>query len=193
MPRLPFLDNRDTLPSDALPAFDAIVGSRGRMNAPMSLLMYSPEAAARTAHLGNYLRFESNLSPAIRELAIITAAREFDCAFVWAAHVPMALEGGIRQEVIDTVANFGDVGGLSDEEAAVVRLGRELIGRHQVSQSTFDAARAGFGERGLVDLTTLMGYYLVIATTLITMDVEIPEGRPRLPARSAVDQAVAGS
>jgi 4-carboxymuconolactone decarboxylase len=193
MPRLPFLDNRDTLPSDAMPAFDAIVGSRGRMNAPMSLLMYAPEAAARTAHLGNYLRFESNLSPAIRELAIITAAREFDCAFVWAAHAPAALDAGISQDVIDTVASFGDISGLSDDEAAVVRLGRELVGKHQVSQATFDAARARFGERGLVDLTTLMGYYLVIATTLITMDVEIPEGRPRLPARSEAGQAVPGT
>ncbi|MGE0540755.1 MAG: carboxymuconolactone decarboxylase family protein [Dehalococcoidia bacterium] len=181
MPRLPFLDNRNDLPPDALPAFDAIIGSRGRMNAPMGLLMYSPNAADRVAHLGNYLRFESNLSPAIRELAIITAAREFDCAFVWAAHVPAALEAGIRQEVIDAVATFGDISGLSEDEAAVVRLGRELVGGHQVSQATFDTARARFGERGLVDLTTLMGYYLVIATTLITMDVDIPEGRPELP------------
>lgn len=192
MPRLPFLDNRDAVPHDALPAFDAIVGSRGRMNAPMSLLMYSPESAARTAHLGNYLRFESNLSPAIRELAIITAARAFDCGFVWAAHVPMALEAGVSQAVVDTVATFGDTRGLSAEEAAVIRLGRELIGDHRVSQEAFDAARACFGERGLVDLTTLMGYYLVIATTLLTMDVEIPEGRPRLPARAASGEAVAG-
>jgi 4-carboxymuconolactone decarboxylase len=186
MPRLPLLTERDAVPAEARAAFDSIVDSRGTINTPIGLLMYAPEAAARTVNLGNYLRFDSDLPQAMRELAIVTAARGFDCEFVWAAHVPAALQAGISQDVVDVVGSFGDLDGLSAQEAAVVRLGRELVGGHRVSQATYDAVRGHFGERGLVELTALMGYYLMIACTLITQDVEIPEGRPRLPMRQGV-------
>ena len=75
MPRLPLLTERDAVPAEARPAFDSIVDSRGTINTPIGLLMYAPEAAVRTVNLGNYLRFDSDLPQAMRELAIITAAR----------------------------------------------------------------------------------------------------------------------
>jgi len=187
------LTERDAVPAEAQPAFDAIVGSRGTISAPIGLLMYAPEAAVRTVQLGNYLRFDSDLPQAMRELAIITAARGFDCEFVWSAHVPAALQAGIGQEVVDAVGTFGDLGGLSEEEAAIVRFGRELVGGHAVSQAAYDAVRTRFGERGLVELTALMGYYLMIACTLISQDVEIPEGRPRLPVRATSSEQRATS
>lgn len=189
MPRLPFLTERDAVPAEAQAAFDEIVGSRGTISAPFALLLYAPEVAVRTVNLSDYLRFDSALPQAMRELAIITAARGFDCEFVWAAHVPAALQAGISQGVVDVVGSFGDLGGLTEQEAAVVRLGRELVGGHQVSQPAYDAVRAQFGDRGLVELTALMGYYLMIACTLITQAVEIPEDRPRLPSRPAAQPA----
>jgi len=41
---------------------------------PFTFLLHSPEVARRVAHLGAYLRFETNLSPVERELAICTTA-----------------------------------------------------------------------------------------------------------------------
>lgn len=185
MARLPFLTTRDQLAPEAHAAFDAIADSRGSINTPYSIALHAPEVALRMLSIGNHLRFEANLPGWLRELAIIVAARQFDAAFVWAAHVPMALQEGVRQEAVDVVGSFGDTSSLKPEEAAVINYGRELIGEHTVSQPTWDALHDQLGDRALVELTALMGYYLMIACTLISNDVKAPEGRPQLPPRPA--------
>ena len=48
-------------------------------------------------------------------------------------------------------------------ESAVINYGREFFRTRRVSQGTFDAARSEFGDRGLIELTNLMGYYSVLA------------------------------
>ena len=76
-------------------AFDEIIASRGRINAPQSMLMYAPQISARASSLNDALR--ELLSEADFELAVLAAAREFDIDFVWAAHVPTALRAGVTR------------------------------------------------------------------------------------------------
>jgi len=184
MSRLPMLNTRESVPGEALPAFDAIAARRGAVSAPISLLMHAPEAAQRATQFGTYLRFESSLPGDVLELTIITAARAFDCAFVWAAHVPAALREGVPQDVVDVVGSGAATSALPPRYAATVDFGRALVGRHQVSQETFDAVRAHFGARGLTEMTALIGYYLLMACTLIANDVQVPEGRTGFPERT---------
>ena len=181
MPRLPFLNTREALTGEFAETYDAIMERRGAVTAPVSLLLHAPGLAYATASLGAYFRQDATLSKAVQELAIITTARQFNCEFVWAAHVPAALREGITREAVDAVGTFGATTGLPEEHAAVIALGRELIGDHQVSPETYDALVRHFGERGVMELQGLMGFYLLIACTLLTAGVETPEGRPRLP------------
>jgi 4-carboxymuconolactone decarboxylase len=58
--------------------YDAIGESRGQVSGPFPVLPNSPEVASRIAPLGHFIRYESILKPMIRELAILTVAREFD-------------------------------------------------------------------------------------------------------------------
>ena len=181
MPRLPFLNSREALTGEFAETYDAIMERRGAVTAPVSLLLHAPGLAYATASLGAYFRQDATLSKAVQELAIIVTARQFDCEFVWAAHVPAALREGISQETVDAVGAFGPTSGLPEEHAVVIALGRELIGAHQVSQAKYDTLIRHFGERGVIELQGLMGFYLLIACTLLTAAVETPEGRPRLP------------
>jgi 4-carboxymuconolactone decarboxylase len=182
MPRLPEITQKDALPADKHHIFDAIAESRGRVGYPFSLMLHSPEVAGRVAHLGTYLRFESVLPAPDRELAIITAAREFDCAFEFSAHARGAERAGVREVAIQTVANDGDLDALSPEETVVVRYGRELFRQHRISQETFDAARARFGDQGVTELTALMGYYALLACGLNAFEVQPgPDAVPRPP------------
>jgi 4-carboxymuconolactone decarboxylase len=183
MPRLPEITVKDALPDDKHPIFDAIAASRGRVGYPFSLLLNSPEVAGRVAHLGTYLRFESALPAPDRELAIITAAREFDCAFEWSAHVRGAERAGVRQEAISAVANDGDLDALTADEALVVRYGRELFRKHRVSDETFESARARFGDQGITELTGLMGYYALLACCLNAFEVQPGPDAVPLPQR----------
>ena len=183
MTRIPLLMERDQMPPDAWEAHDAILASLGRMNTPLAVLMHAPEVAVRTVELGKYLTRDSIIPAAIRELAILTMAREFDCTYVWAAHAPTAVSAGIPARVVDAIARCADTHDLLPEHAAVIQFGRELVGKHRVSRATFDAVRALYGDRGLVELQALIGFYLLAACTLITAEVEAPPDRPVLPAR----------
>lgn len=174
MPRLPLLNTRELVPAEARPVYDAIMQNRGAVTTPVALLMHAPEAARHAANLGAYLRFQANLPQDIFELAVITAARAFDCEFVWTAHAPTAVRAGVPQEIVDALAVGGDTSEFPHRYRTVADFAREIVRDHRVSQQTFDAMRAEFGERGLTDITALVGFYLMLACTLIANDVEPP-------------------
>ena len=161
MSRLPEIRAREQLHENGRHNWGVISGSRSRVIVPFALLLNSPETAGRIAHLGTYLRFESSLPGADRELAILATAREFDGGFQWPGHVRLALEEGLRQEVIDCVAHHLPVEGLTEQEALVINYCRELYREHRVSDSTFEAARARYGDKGVAELTALMGLLFV--------------------------------
>ena len=181
MARIPQIENRGDVPADAAQHFDSIVGSRGRISGPFSVLLNSPEIAGRAAHLGAYIRFESTLSDADRELAIITAAREFDCHYEWSAHVVMARDAGVGADAIAAVANRADLDGLDAADALIIAYGREMFRNKRVSDATFQAAKSRFGVQGVTELTATMGYYGMLACALNAFEVLPDEGAERLP------------
>ena len=181
MARITQVTTKEQVPPDKHGIFDAIAASRGRVSCPFSVLLNSPEIAGRAAHLGAYIRFESTLAPAERELAIITTSREFDCGYEWSAHATLAKEAGVRDVAIDVVANKGDLARLTADEALIVSYGRELFRDHRVSDETFSAAKQRFGDQGITELTATMGYYGMLACALNAFEVEPPPGTPRLP------------
>ena len=181
MPRVPQIQKRDDVPEDGARHFDSIASSRGRVSGPFSVLLNSPEVAGRAAHLGAYIRFESTLDQATRELAIITTSREFDCHYEWSAHVVMARDAGVSAMAIDAVATRGDLDRLGADDALVIRYGREMFRDKRVSDATFEAAKERFGVQGVTELTATMGYYGMLACALNTFEVEPPAGAERLP------------
>ncbi len=181
MTRITQITERSQVDEENQHIFDSIATSRGRVSGPFSVLLNSPEVAGRAAHLGSYIRFESTLSPAERELAIITTAREFDCAFEWAAHATLAREAGVRDVAIETVANNGQLSDLDDDEALIVSYGREILKSHRVSDNTFAAAKAKFGEQGVTELTATIGYYSMLACALNAFEVRPSPDMPQLP------------
>ena len=62
----------------------------------------------------------------MREVAILTTAREMDSQFEWVAHEPEALKVGVPQAVIDAIKYRRDTGGLDAADATVIELGRAL-------------------------------------------------------------------
>ena len=179
--RVPYLTDRDEVPEPGREQYDSIAESRGGVRGPFAVLLNSPEIAGRIGHLGAYVRYESGLPDAVRELAILTTAREFDCAYEWAAHEPIAREVGVRDQAIEAVADRDSPDDLTETESLVVAYGRHLFGGHSVPDALFEDAKAEFGVEGVVELTATMGYYSLIACVLNAFEVESSEGGPELP------------
>lgn len=180
-PRVPYITDRDDVPEERRHHYDAIEESRGGVRGPFCVLMNSPEVAGRAGHLGAYIRYESVLPDTARELTIINTAREWDCAYEWAIHEPIAREVGVREAAIETVAAQESPEELTEAERTIVRYGRELLRGNRVSEATFEAAKERFGPQGLTDLTATIGYYSMLACVMDAFEVTPGEGVPELP------------
>ncbi len=181
--RLPLL-KRDDLDDAGKRAHDrantpgkTIVGLRG----PAGIGLYSTRTVEAHTTINHYLRFEAGFDPKIREIAIMTVAREMDSRFEWAAHEPEALKLGVPQSTVDIIKYRKPVQGLSELEAAIIEFGRELFSTHKVSSATFARMRKLLEPHKLVDLVLLMGNYTGTALLLAAFDMQVPDGKPLLP------------
>lgn len=181
MARVPLLTRAD-LPPAAQRIHDQIGSRRGDVAGPFRVLLHSPELAERVGALGQYLRFEGILPADVREVAILAAAREMDCAFEWSAHEPMARAAGVPEQTMAAIAERRALEGLSASERTAIAFARESLQRHRVSDAVFAAAEAAWGTRGVVELVTTIGYYTMLATVLNAAEIPPDPGTPRLPS-----------
>jgi 4-carboxymuconolactone decarboxylase len=182
--RLP-LPNREHLDEAGKKAYDrgttpgaTIMGLQG----PAGIQLFSPKTAPHMVAINRYLRFEAGFTPRIREIAILTTAREMDSQFEWAAHEPEALKEGVSQNVIDAIKHRRSTEGLDETEAIVIELGRQLWRDHKVKSETFAKVKALFGPQKLIELVMLMGNYAGTAALLAAVDMQLHPGqKPLLP------------
>jgi 4-carboxymuconolactone decarboxylase len=141
-------------------------GERGGMSGPFNVLLRSPEMGDQAQKLGAQLRFHSAVPPKLRELAIIMTAREWTAQFEWTAHSRSALQAGVSKATVDAIAAGKRPASLQPDEEVVYNFCHELLKTKGVSDATFNAAKDKLGERGVVDLTALVGYYHLVSMLL---------------------------
>ncbi|HEX6364007.1 MAG TPA: carboxymuconolactone decarboxylase family protein [Albitalea sp.] len=147
-------------------AAELIAGPRKAVKGPFIPLLRSPELLTRVQKLGEHLRFHTALSPRASEFATLLVARAWTQPFEWAVHVPLARRAGTSEATIEAVRDGRRPGDMDDEEACVHDFTHELLQHHGVSDATYRAALARFGERGVVELTSLVGYFAMVSMVL---------------------------
>jgi 4-carboxymuconolactone decarboxylase len=179
------LPNREDLDEAGKKAYDrgttpgaTIMGLQG----PAGIQLFSPKTAPHHVAINRYLRFEAGFTPRIREIAILTTAREMDSQFEWAAHEPEALKEGVPQTVIDAIKHRRSTEGLEETDAIVIELGRQIWRDHKVKSETFARLKTLFGPQKVVELVMLMGNYAGTAALLAAVDMQLHPGqKPLLP------------
>lgn len=175
MTRLPEV-TREELTPEGQQIYDRITASRGRVIGPFAMLLHHPTLAEKVAAVGEQLRFHSLLPGADRELAILTAGREVEAPFEWAAHEPIGLQEGTRPEAIAVVRERRPTDSLTPREALIIDTVRALFREHRLTDEQYARAEAGFGRQGLIELITLAGYYGLIGFVLNAFAVDLPAG-----------------
>jgi 4-carboxymuconolactone decarboxylase len=157
---------------------DANVASkRGRMPAPVYAWIHSPEMAKHLQPLGGFLRFDSVLGARLSEIAILVTARHWTTHFEWYAHKKLGLEAGLDPKIIVDIAARRAPDFTGDPKGQVVHdVSKALHEEHRVPQPLYDKAIATLGEKGLVELIGLLGYYCMVSMTLNTFEFDLPEG-----------------
>lgn len=135
------------------------------MKGPFIPLPRSPELMARLRKVGEYLRFEGALSRRVNELVTLVVSRAWTQQFEWATHVPLAAAAGTAAEAIEALREGRRPPGMSREEGLAYDFATELQANRGASDATWACVEA-FGERGVIDLVGLVGYFTTVSMVL---------------------------
>ena len=167
----------DTMDADQLRVYTKIIsGRRGKIQGPLRVALHNAEPPHRWQALGELLRYNTTLSPRLSEIAILVTGRACQSPFEWYAHRIEAEKIGLSQSLIEALLAQQTPTGLTAEEGIVHQVAVELNQSRSVSDATYQTALGLLGERALVELTALVGYYTMVAMTLNTHEIPLPEG-----------------
>jgi 4-carboxymuconolactone decarboxylase len=128
-------------------------------------------------HGGGLKSLQASVARRDIDLAILVTAREHDSQYDWTMNEPEARKDGLEASVIDVVSGHKPTTGLTEKDASLIELGRELFSKHVVAATTYARVVKVFGERDLVDLVSVMGQHANEETMLAAFDQHLPVGQ----------------
>ena len=158
-----------------------VSGERRGAGGPFNVLLRSPEMEDIAQQFGASMRFHSSLPRKLNEMAIIITARHWTAQYEWSAHRTAAAQAGLNEPIIQAIAAGKRPGSMDADETTIYNFATELLNTKQVSDPVFKAVKDKFGERGVVDLIGVMGYYQFVSMLLNVDRYPLGEGvKPEL-------------
>lgn len=182
MPRLTPISDRSNVAPAHQHVVDAVQKVFGNIRGPFSMVLHSPQLAERVLPLVTFFREDSVVDVKLRVVAILSAVREREAAYVWAAQVGFARRSGLGEDVIDLIRAKGDAGKLPDEERDIVTYVRQLMRTNRVDQKAFDALKSRHNEQWMVELTAAANFYALLCGIANAFEVAAPPDGDKLPA-----------
>jgi 4-carboxymuconolactone decarboxylase len=151
-------------------------GPRTAMTGPFNVMLRSPVMGDLAQDLGAQVRFNSTLPAPLREMAILISARHWTAHYEWNAHKGIALTAGLGSGIVAAIATGERPGTMSVAETALYDFCSELLDTKHVSDATFAAAKAAFGEQGVAEIIFTLGYYGLVSMLLNVDEHPLPPG-----------------
>jgi 4-carboxymuconolactone decarboxylase len=142
---------------------------------PFNAYARSPALGVLLLHVSDFVRFNTSLPPRLSEFAIMIAARQWTQLYEWRAHYPLAIKGGLDRQILVDLGAGNRPQGMKDDESALYDFCAQMYRDRNVSDAAFKAALDKFGERGIMDLIGIIGYYDLVSMALI---VQNTTGKP---------------
>lgn len=169
-------EHMDTAQRDVL--HEILQGPRNSLDGPFLAWIHSPELADHAQRLGAFCRYGTLLELRLTELAILFTASWWCSQAEWQIHEPIAREAGISDAVIEALRTGQEPAFHRDDERLVYRLGKCLYTTRRIADDLYAEAIEAFGERAVVELVGVFGYYALVAMTLnvfaVRRDAEVP-------------------
>jgi 4-carboxymuconolactone decarboxylase len=154
---------------------EVIAGKRGKVPAPMIAWLRNPDLARRVQTLGELLRYDTTLEPQLAELAIIICGRHWTSHLEWKAHKAYALQAGVAPDVVADIAARRAPKLTDERQSAVYDVSTTLLSTSRVPPALYVRAVKELGERGMVELVSILGYYCLASLTLNAFELGLPE------------------
>lgn len=146
----------------------------GNLNGPFGIMLHEPELGSHLERLGAAIRYRTNLSPRVREIAILQVAHAMDSDFEWWAHAEVGKAAGLTQAELDELATGALIGQDEVERSSATFCQMLLRDEHHLSHDDFTALGAQLSPASMIELTVLVGYYRTLAQLMAVFDIGIP-------------------
>ena len=151
-------------------------GDRVKLGGPFGVYMHAPQYGELTQQLGAFLRFKTSLEPRLSEFAILCTARIWRSQYEWHAHAPIAEKAGVRAEVIRDIKAGRTPKKAAKDERAIFDFVQELYKKRRVGERNYKRVQGFLGDRGIVELIGILGYYTGVSMVLNVFNVPLPDG-----------------
>lgn len=176
MPRIPLPDEQTLTPEQRRVFDEVVAGPRGALIGPLRAALHRPDLAEAWQRFGAMLRYGTSLPPRLSELAILVTARRWNSQLEWHVHAEAALKAGLPSHVVDRL-RMGESPVFDDvRDREIYEFARELQLNGEVSDDTYESVLRRWGAVGVVELTTLIGYYTLVSMTLNAHHIPLPDG-----------------
>lgn len=166
----------DRMDKEQLALYDSLTGKAvadvqmtnpdGSMVGPFNMMVHAPLLGDAIQRLGGIILFRGSLSARAREIAILCVAAHEQSAFEKSAHEAMGRSAGLTDQEMSAIASSLPLA-LSDPiEACVLSASRALLKDGDLGDLEYEAAVHALGEAGVIELSTVIGYYSLVAMQL---------------------------
>jgi 4-carboxymuconolactone decarboxylase len=160
------LKSEELTPEQKVMVDHLLSGERRGLGGPFNILLRSPEMGDTAQLFGAQARFHAALPRQVAETVIILTGRYWGAQFEWNAHKAAALQAGLNPAIAEAIATGKRPTGMAPDLEAAYNFMDELLTTHQVSDATFQTAKDKFGEKGVVDIMAVSGWYGLVSMAL---------------------------
>lgn len=174
MARVPYLRREDADEVDK-PLYDRLEAERKVPTANIFLaLCNAPAQLDGFLTYANSLR-ASELSPALRELAILTVGHVTRSAYEVSHHHSHGIKAGLSEEQVAAVGDFESSDLFDETEKAVMSLAKESTLKVDVSEETWRAAAERLPRKQMVELALSIAWYNSGVRLMGMLDIELED------------------
>lgn len=144
-------------------------------------LVRHPKLFKRSMVLATGLLVKGNLPERLREIVILRVAWRSGSDYEWGQHVRIGRATGLTDAEMAVLATEDAEADWSAADRLVITVTDELCAADDLSDATWSAALAEWGETDLMELIFLVGNYRMLAGFLNAARVELDEGLEGFP------------
>jgi 4-carboxymuconolactone decarboxylase len=156
------------------PQLFPLVDNSGALEGPFNAMLLSPPVGSALQALGSAVRFRSRLTDRAREIAILVVAQHWRSEFEIYAHSAIAGAAGLDDTELGWLRDGQPDAFVDDAERVVARTAAALASNGDLTDSEYQTALESMGARTLFEVTTLVGYYAMLALQLRVYRVSPP-------------------
>ena len=156
-------------------------GPRGKstqVRGPFAVMLHAPAYGQLAQQLGGYCRLGTSVPPRLSEFAILTTGSIWRAQYEWFAHAPMAERAGVKPATIRALHAGRPPTSAPKDERAIYDFIKELYKTRRVRDRTYARVHAFLGDRGMIELVGILGYYVIVSMTLNVFRMPLPGSEP---------------